>query len=546
MAIDLLNRFTSGQVNKTSVTQNNGVTVNIESAEAAKIIRSVYAMKAGDILRGELLSVKGMDISLLLGNAVTLSAKMDKELMMSPGKMMSFTVNSNQNGKLSLSPLFANTGMEQNAIKALDAANIPVMDKSLAMAEELMKQGMPVNKQTLSTIFRQIGMYPEAGVSDIVMLHKMNLPVSQENISNMHLYQSNQQYLFSDMQGLSSQISTFLTDMTANQPMESVQGFVHEFLQIFTGAQNEHTMVFTQEGQNVNIQTTPSDSMPQNIVPLTVSEQVEVATAEIPEMIKMEDVVKTADGKVILSQDFGTDSLQNLKNNAIPLKEAEVMELLRNENLHTDALRMQLTKSIFNLLKENFLMKPEDVASSKKVKEFYEHLDSQMDKLQNLLKNTGNDNSGFAKEVNTIKSNMQFMNQINEMYHYVQLPIKMNENAANGDLYVYKRKHSKTGEDGKLTALLHLSMPTLGKMDVFLTLEEQKLSTRFCLEKEEMIDFIEANIDQLNSRLIEKGYHVQTSVTADRREEEQSVIDTILATEPSIPIITSKSFDARC
>ena len=122
----------------------------------------------------------------------------------------------------------------------------------------------------------------------------------------------------------------------------------------------------------------------------------------------------------------------------------------------------------------------------------------------------------------------------------------MNENAANGDLYVYKRKNSKTGEDGKLTALLHLSMPTLGNMDIFLTLEEQKLSTRFCLEKEEMIDFIEANIEQLNARLIKKGYHVQTTVTAGKKEEEQSVIDTILSTEPSIPVITSQSFDARC
>ncbi len=66
------------------------------------------------------------------------------------------------------------------------------------------------------------------------------------------------------------------------------------------------------------------------------------------------------------------------------------------------------------------------------------------------------------------------MNQINEMYHYVQLPLKMNQEGANGDLYVYKRKQQKTGEDGKLTALLHLSMPVLGNMDVFLSLENQK------------------------------------------------------------------------
>ena len=137
------------------------------------------------------------------------------------------------------------------------------------------------------------------------------------------------------------------------------------------------------------------------------------------------------------------------------------------------------------------------------------------------------------------------MNQINELYHYVQLPVKMNDGHTNGDLYVYKRKNAKTGEDGKLTALLHLSMPTLGNMDVFLSLEEGRLSTRFCLEKEEMIDFIEANIDRLNERLLKKGYQVQTMVTSGVKED-KTVIEHIMENELPIPIMTSQSFDARC
>lgn len=190
-------------------------------------------------------------------------------------------------------------------------------------------------------------------------------------------------------------------------------------------------------------------------------------------------------------------------------------------------------------------MKPQEMQSANYVKVFFERLNEQVDKLQNLIKNAGKENSALGKEVNTIKSNIQFMNQINEMYHYVQLPLKMNQEGANGDLYVYKRKQQKTGEDGKLTALLHLSMPVLGNMDVFLSLENQKLSTRFCMEKEEMIDFIEAHIDRLNERLMKRGYQVQTSVTAGNKEEE-TVIDTIMKTEPALKLFTSQSFDARC
>lgn len=534
MAIDLLNRFTSGQVNNVTSVKSGSVAVS-DSAEAARIVRSIYAMKAGDTLQGELVSAKGTDISLLLGETVTLNAKLDKELSLTPGQLMSFTVNSNKNGKLSLSPLFANTGMEENAVKALDAAGIPVSEKTLAMAEELMKQGMPINKQTLSTVYRQLNMYPDAEVSDIVMMNKMNIPVTDENVSMMRLYQTNQQYMFSDLQGLSSQITNLLSEMTANGQTDSAAAFIKGFLQIFTSSQ-EMASIGQQE---VNASLTP------------VTEGMATNADGLPKMELniTEDVSQTitSDGKVIISEkQTGEFSGQNtLVQGNSDSQEAEITQLLKNDALKTEDGRNALTQNLFTFLKNQMLMKPEDITSAEYVKEYYEQLDGQMDKLKDLLKSVGKEDSALSKEAGNIKSNIQFMNQINELYHYVQLPIKMNNAEAKGDLYVYKRKHAKTSDDGKLTALLHLSMPTLGNMDVFLSLEEQKLSTRFCMEKEEMIDFIESHIDELNVRLMKKGYQVQTNVTSASKEE-KNVIETILDSELPIPIMTSQSFDARC
>ena len=540
MAIDLLNRFTSGQVNKVSTTQNASVPVS-DSAEAARIVRSVYAMKAGDTLQGELVSAKGTDISLLLGDVVTLQAKLDKELALTPGQMMSFTVNSNKHGKLSLSPLFANTGMEQNAIKALDAASIPVTDKTMAMAEELMKQGMPINKQTLSTVYRQMGMYPEAEVADLVMLNKMNIPVSDENISNMYLYRTNQQYLFSDLQGLSTQMADVLTEMNASGQTDLVTAFVKGLLQIFTEV-TDSTIISREsvtEGQN-----------PQVILPDggNVSPSMEVVSEANEESRNIGEPMKDgkalpAEGKESVSETTA-DSLKTAQNSTAE-KEAQLLKLLHAHEGKTPEGKTQLVNTLFSMIKEQMLMNPEEIRSAEYVKNFYEKLTDSMDKLQELLKNVGKEASPLAKETANVKSNIQFMNQINELYHYVQLPIKMNNAQAKGDLYVYKRKQAKTGDDGKLTALLHLSMPTLGNMDVFLTLQEGKLSTRFCMEKEELIDFMEAHMEELNSRLMKKGYQVQTSVTAGSKEE-KTVIEHIMDNELPIPVMTSRSFDARC
>ena len=543
MAIDLLNRFTSGQVNNVMTTQSGSQTVS-DSAEAARIVRSVYALKAGDTLQGELISAKGTDISLLLGDVVTLSAKLDKDLSLTPGQIMSFTVNSNKNGKLSLSPLFANTGMEQNAVKALDAAAIPVTDKTLLMAEELMKQGMPINKQTLSTIYRQMGMYPDTEVSDLVMMHKMNIPVNSENLSMMHLYRTNEQYLFSDLQGLGSQITNLLSDMVMNNQMDSVSAFIKGFVEIFSAGD---------QGQNAADASLRAD-MPisqDGTIPGTMSGEF----VEIPESGQSinEEVIGrdtdssqvSKDGRIIIAENEAQTLADTDTDAVIMKKETELLEFLRNDVMRSADGKQQLTQSLFSLLKEQLLMKPENVTSAEYIKEFYQQLDSQMSRLQDLLKSVGKEDSALAKETSTIKSNIQFMNQINELYHYVQLPIKMNHEQAKGDLYVYKRKQAKTGDDGRLTALLHLSMPTLGNMDVFLALENQKLSTRFCMEKEEMIDFIESHIEQLNERLMKKGYQVQTSVTSGIKEE-KSVIENIMESEIPIPIMTSQSFDARC
>ena len=533
MAIDLLNRFAVKQVNTTANVQSNAHAVS-ESAEAARIIRSVYALKAGDSLQGELISAKGNEISLLLGESVTLSARMDKELSLTPGQIMTFTVNANNHGKLSLTPLFANTGMEQNAMKALDAASIPVTDKTLAMAEELMKQGMPINKQTLNAVFRQMGMFPEANVSDLVMLNKMNIPVTSESLSMMRLYQTNEQYLFSDLQGLSTQMTEFLTDMVNSSQTDGMNAFVRGFIQIFAGNN------FGTDGGVGNTQATVDGTGMNFIENLPVAGQGTNADAMLAS-VNGDDISNAMNGNTN-SAVQGIVSQQEMQKTDT---EVELMKLLSRESLQTQEGIEQLDKSLFAMLKEQLLMKPESMDSKEYVREFYERLDEQMGKLQDLIKSTGKENSTLSKEVSTVKSNIQFMNQINELYHYVQLPIKMNDGHTNGDLYVYKRKNSKTGEDGKLTALLHLSMPTLGNMDVFLSLEEGKLSTRFCLEKEEMIDFIEANIDRLNERLMKKGYQVQTAVTSGVKED-KTVIEHIMESELPIPVMTSQSFDARC
>jgi len=248
---------------------------------------------------------------------------------------------------------------------------------------------------------------------------------------------------------------------------------------------------------------------------------------------------QNSDGKIIV-----TDN-----QNETVTKEDSIFDLLRKikpEDLKNGNNTALIKKSLTEMLNNKFLMEPEKVADKEYVKSYYEKVSETTKELELFLSQNQKGESALAKDMSGIRNNIDFMNQINELYNYVQLPLKMAGSQAQGDLYVYSKKHSK-GErqaDEPLTALLHLSMETLGNMDIFLKLDQGKLATDFSLEKEEMIDFIEAHIDELNVRLVDKGYDVTTKV-GKMTDDKKTVIDNIRNESPQITVIGNQSFDAR-
>ena len=135
------------------------------------------------------------------------------------------------------------------------------------------------------------------------------------------------------------------------------------------------------------------------------------------------------------------------------------------------------------------------------------------------------------------------MNQMNQMFTYVQLPLKMQGKNANGELFVYTNKKSLAKKEGSVSALLHLDMEHLGSLDVHVTLNNQKVSTKFYLKDDSVLDFIAQNIDKLNKRLESRGY----SATAEfiNKEEDTNVMEEILKQDKNISMLSGYSFDAR-
>lgn len=180
-------------------------------------------------------------------------------------------------------------------------------------------------------------------------------------------------------------------------------------------------------------------------------------------------------------------------------------------------------------LQKQWTLTPEELTKDGKVEEFYQKLmreSSQLSKLMNEALQSGSQsaNAPQAKAMGNIAENVEFINQMNQMFNYVQLPLKLGNSQAHGDLYVYTNKKNMAHKDGMLTAFLHLDMEYLGSLDVSIALQTErgKVTTKFYLD-EDSIALVEEHIGELSARLEKKGYQCKNMLL--EKDEDKTVIE---------------------
>lgn len=203
-----------------------------------------------------------------------------------------------------------------------------------------------------------------------------------------------------------------------------------------------------------------------------------------------------------------------------------------------------------NGLQKQWTLTPQDLMREGKVEEFYQRLakeSSQLARMMNEAMQAGGQtgNASQARAMGSINENVEFMNQMNQMFSYVQLPLKLGNSQAHGDLYVYTNKKNLARRDGMLTAFLHLDMDYLGALDVSISLQTEKnqVTTKFYLD-EDSIKLVGEHMDELSQRLQKKGYQCKNMVL--EKDEDKTVLEHI---EEQVAggsaVLSYQTFDTR-
>ena len=200
-----------------------------------------------------------------------------------------------------------------------------------------------------------------------------------------------------------------------------------------------------------------------------------------------------------------------------------------------------------NVMQEEWLLKPDDVSVKENVENLYTRLNSQAKQLTQQLTESLGAGSKVAQSAMSLQNNIDFMNQINQMFHYVQLPLKMADQNAHGDLYVYSNGKKKFEPGDTVSAILHLDMDNLGPIDVYVKMRDMNVKTNFYVADDSVIDLIAEHIDELNERLNKRGYTMEAKMMLHTDQDDNSEDPPVssLLDAKKTPFLSTTSFDAR-
>ena len=602
---------------------NRNISSGTEELKAAsgmqKVVSTLEELSSGSVFEGTVSSVKNGKVTLALSDGQTIIARLSGKVPLSQGTPMFFQVKSNDGATIEIKP-YTGAGSGGNPIltNALTEGTVPVTERNLAMVDAMMKEQMPIDKQSLLNMARIANMNPGVDITTVVNMTKLGIPVSPEMAAQFENYMTDEHAILQEMDQAMNELADLAGshDLTPDQAVQMNQKILSILLpeqtaagesvntegqietggqttaegQILTGGQTTAEGQTTSEGQiltdgrlgaeeqTVNgeqtttagqaiqegtggqalgdvlseqqfsslgrlLQNIPSLVESTKLFPEAMEQDIFIDTLEdesVAQNLMTEDAAwKAADGKTALDKNLTvSDFLRTVsqllsENNGMA---SQSIQKLFGSDAYKSLLR--------NVMEQQWLIQPEALKQEKKISQLYEKLEQQMKQVEDALKEAGVTKTRFPDTATEVRGNIEFMNQLNQAYTYVQVPLKLSGQNANGELYVYTNKKNLRDPDAELSAFLHLDLEHLGSTDVSVKMQHRNVKTNFYMADDASYDLVEKYLPVLEQKLKDKGY--QCTITMTKEEKKVSFGDDFLRKDmPQTGTLHRYSFDVR-
>lgn len=221
--------------------------------------------------------------------------------------------------------------------------------------------------------------------------------------------------------------------------------------------------------------------------------------------------------------------------------------VLENADVQT-ALKTLKLPAYKDIIREAIISKwtitSDNVADPKEIEHTYERIYEQTEKLSNLAgKSFGEFQTQVHKHSNNVKNNINFMETLNDMFSYVQLPVKLANQNIHSELFVMTDKKKLAADRDNISVLLRLEMEHLGLIDVRIKKSGNVIDANFQLPNKVDVDLFKSNMEHLEYALLEKGFLLNG--IAEHKVEEMDIVKDFIEKDSSDTLMKRYTFDIR-
>ena len=562
---------------------------------------TLSSLQTGNVFEGTVTDISDGQVLLTLANGEKISARLEGQIQLRLNQAMFFEVKSNTQTQIAIKPYLNGDSSNPTLLKALMQAGMGVTTDNLEMVRTMMEEQLPIDKNSLNQMMRQLAMFPKAEPSVIAQMNKLGIPVTEANVQQFSNYKADTAAIMKELENVLEQLPKAIAgeaDTAGQMAAKNMQlmdilfgGETIEQSQD-AGAKAQELLAKTADGSVTiksgeqqaadiakelqQILSTAEDGMQQTSAAGEGIQQADAAR----EGAQQADAAKQAEGRQMpaatqgsLGEILGKEGAASLEQQLKSLETDGKQVLLdKNGNLNTGMSAEEFLKNLNQLFKENefpqkealfklflgkeyqtilkkavenqWYLEPQETGSKETVEKLYNRLQTQMNRLDEFIKQAGSGTEGLQKAVADVRGNIEFMNQINQIYNFVQLPLKMNGQNVNSELYVYTNKKNPRDMDGELSAFLHLDMDHLGSTDISVKMKGTAVKTNFYMADDASYELILAHAEELAERLENKGYQCQIEVKSEEKDMD-FVEDFLKHDMPSAGKVYRYSFDVR-
>lgn len=583
------------------------------AATEATFPKMVKSLVAGTTIQGEIIAKNGNEVQIRIDKDTVLQARLEQDVNVEEGQNIRFQVKNNGT-TLTLSPLLTNTAQADNVYKALQMAGLPINESTVAMTDEMMKLGMSIDSRSLQNMFKDVVTHTDASATDVVFLHKMDMPLTESNLRQIQNYTELQHEVVKGMQDVTDALqglinnSTGGTDVAAGvdiaagaditagadvaagagggdaNTLTQYQNLVKELISDTlmgmlpdgAGAAGDETggnpaggITGADLAGEVPAGGISGDALAAGVSGADLVGEALADTSMSGNVALIKGVLQDAVFSELLNNGLFTEeeaagflkeAAGLLTEKGITLSENTTQEMMKallditaGNTQEAESLQKLFSGKVWkNLLegtvKTQWSLTPETLPKEGEVGKIYEKIVKSLHTLNETLQQSGAQNTALQESITNLSENIDFMNQLNQMYTYVQLPLKMQNGEKNGELYVFTNKRSLAEKNGEVSALLHLTMEHLGPLDVYVKMNQGKVSTEFTVEKEETLLFLEKNMSILTDRLQKRGYDISCKMKVkEEAGEPENPVERLLTEKQNgaVSVHAQYAFDVR-